>query len=116
MIKWFVYIVLLLILIPCLSSAEINFNHHIPISTGPIIHFYQPAGTSADTTTNKQKKQQEQDDKKKIKEVNKAKRLPKPEKLDDDADPNAPKKEKPKRQRRPPGMERPPEIPRRNNN
>lgn len=49
----------------------------------------------------------------KVKEVTKAKKQPKPEKVDE----NPPKAdEKPKRQRRPDGMERPPEIPRRNDN
>ncbi len=48
----------------------------------------------------------------KVKEVPRKKSQPKPEKVDD----AAAKKEKPKRQRRPDGMERPPEIPRRNDN
>jgi len=51
----------------------------------------------------------------KVKEVPSAKRQPKPEKVDDNGQP-AVKKEKPKRERRPDGMERPPEIPRRNDN
>jgi hypothetical protein len=58
------------------------------------------------------KHQQEQDDKKKVKEIGKAKRQPKPEKIGTEA-PAAPKP-KPKRERRPEGLERPPEIPRRN--
>lgn len=117
MIKWFAYIVFLLILTPCLSLAKIRVHRDASTSIGHIIHRYPSDNISADTTSknNKQKKQQEQDDKKKVKEVTKAKRLPKPEKLDEDTDPNSSKK-KAKRQRRPPGLERPPEIPRRNGN
>jgi hypothetical protein len=63
------------------------------------------------TDTAKTKKQAP-DDKKKIKEVANAKKQPKPQKVEPA---NATKpKPKPKRQRRPEGMERPPEIPRRN--
>jgi hypothetical protein len=66
-----------------------------------------------DTAVTKNAKQrQTEEDKKKIKEIAKAKKLPKPEKVED----GGPKKIKPKRQRRPDGLERPPEIPRRNNN
>ena len=114
MIKWFVYIVLLLILIPCLSSAKFNDGgyHHKSVAfhtdSASIIVLFSD-------TTNK-KKQQEADDKKKIKEVAKAKRLPKPEKVDENGTANSQNKEKPKRQRRPAGLERPPEIPRRNGN
>ncbi|MBS1522024.1 MAG: hypothetical protein JST50_13565 [Bacteroidetes bacterium] len=113
MIKWFVYIVLLLILIPCLSSAKFNNGvyHHKSVA------FHTDSALVrvlySDTT---KKKQQEADDKKKIKEVAKAKRLPKPEKVDDNGSANSQNKVKPKRQRRPAGLERPPEIPRRNGN
>jgi hypothetical protein len=113
MIKWFVYIVLFLILTPCLSSAKIELDHnHYYVSLEPSKEL------SIDTTLNKKTKQKQADpdDKKKVKEVAKAKRLPKPEKIDDGADANSANKAKPKRQRRPPGMERPPEIPRRNGN
>ena len=108
MIKWFAYIVLLLMITPALLSAKDKgfsrqytvFNeHHLPVTT--IDH------AITDTVASKNNKQ---DDKKKIKEIPKAKRESKPEKLTDDA--NA-KKTKPKRERRPEGMERPPEIPRR---
>ncbi len=51
------------------------------------------------------------EDEKKIKELQKAKRQSKPEKIDDAVKPN-----NRQRERRPEGMERPPEIPRRNNN
>ncbi|MFD2874366.1 hypothetical protein ACFS5N_17925 [Mucilaginibacter ximonensis] len=56
-------------------------------------------------TTKKQKAEEE----KKIKEISKAKRQVKPEKIGDE-------KAKPKRERRPEGLDRPPEIPRRNGN
>jgi hypothetical protein len=55
------------------------------------------------------KKQPPEEDEKKIKEVQKAKRQTKPEKIDE----AQPKRQ---RERRPEGMERPPEIPRRNSN
>lgn len=111
MVKWLAYIILLLILAPCLSSAKIKNNHfhfvcnnlQISLSVNKI---------SADTTN---KKKQEQDEKKKIKEVARAKKQPKPEKVEPPADQGA-AKPKPKRQRRPEGLERPPEIPRRNGN
>jgi hypothetical protein len=115
MIKWFAYIVLLLILTPCLSFANHKdkpsafFNEYtlsLPLHNDVL----------TDTSTSKAAKhQQELDDKKKIKEIAKARRQPKPEKID--ATGNTPadtKKTKPKRQRRPEGLERPPEIPRRN--
>ncbi len=111
MIKWFVYIVFALILIPCLSYAKIT-HPGSPIGGGKHIYkkYFIPIDSAiqavADTTPKKQ-----QDDKKKIKEVTKAKPVPKPEKVDNST--TAPKT-KPKRQRRPPGMERPPEIPRHN--
>ena len=118
MIKWFVYIVLILILMPCLSSAKINVGYY---HDRPKIHQSNPALIKflySDTTINKtaKQKQQELDEKKKIKEVAKAKRLPKPEKVDESGSANSPPKVKPKRQRRPAGLERPPEIPRRNGN
>jgi hypothetical protein len=119
MIKWFVYIVLLLILTPWLSSAKINLSRHHHVFAEHDIGLYPSTEFPADTSlvkTAKQKKQQEQDEKKKVKEIAKAKRLPKPEKVDENGDLNSPQKVKPKRQRRPPGLERPPEIPRRNGN
>ena len=114
MIKWFAYIVLLLIIAPALLSAKdkgianqyavIN-DRHLPVQA--ISHAIVDTAASA----SKNGKHQDQDDKKKIKEIPKAKRESKPEKITDDAA-NA-KKTKPKRERRPEGMERPPEIPRR---
>jgi hypothetical protein len=112
MIKWFAYIVVLLILIPWISSAKIKVSRHRYVFDKHSILLDSANQLLTDTTTKTAKqKQQEIDDKKKVKEVAKAKRLPKPEKVDD-----AQQKAKPKRQRRPPGLERPPEIPRRNGN
>jgi len=107
MIKWFAYIVLLLLFAPCLSSAKIKNTHfnfvcnnlRISLSVNKML-----------TDTTKTKKQ-EQEDKKKIKEVAKAKKQPRPEKPVEITP-----KPKPKRQRRPEGLERPPEIPRHNGN
>jgi hypothetical protein len=112
MIKWFAYIVLLLIFAPCLSSAGIesspsNSVYSISIITASRHHF------AADTITSKNKKEQEE--KNKIKEVAKAKRQTKPAKVEENGT-TVPAKPKPKRQRRPEGLERPPEIPRRNGN
>jgi len=107
MIKWFAYIVVLLLFAPCLSSAKIKNTHfnfvcnnlRISLSVNKML-----------TDTTKTKKQ-EQEDKKKIKEVAKAKKQPKPEKPVE-----VTPRPKPKRQRRPEGLERPPEIPRHNGN
>lgn len=116
MTKWFVHIAFLLIFMPCLSSARISGSSHSH-TIYHYLHLSFPDSSEhflADTTKTKQQKLQEAEDKKRIKEVAKAKRLPKPEKVEDEDNTNAEKKAKPKRQRRPPGMERPPEIPRRN--
>ena len=67
--------------------------------------------TNIDTT---KAKKSDPDDKKTIKEVAKAKRQPKPEKVEQDNSAASKNKKQTKRQRRPEGMERPPEIPRRN--
>jgi len=118
MIKWFAYIVLLLIVAPCLSFAHttisdtrvIVFSHHKPDNALLMV---------IDTSSAKKLKQQEEEKKKqeanaqnKVKEIAKAKHQVKPEKIDEQATP----KVKPKRERRPEGLERPPEIPRRNGN
>jgi hypothetical protein len=116
MIKWFAYIVLLLIFAPGLSSAKIKNS---PFNAG----YSNPrAGLSrmdilADTIITKNKKQ-DREEKQKIKEVARARRQPKPEKIEpgDKADLSKMKGPKPKRQRRPEGLVRPPEIPRRNGN
>jgi hypothetical protein len=112
MIKWFLYIVLLMIFVPRLSSAKIfNGDSHTFPHTFSVLNLLQH-----DTTTvTKGGKHPSEEDKKKIKEVAKAKKMPKPEKVEDTAGDAAKQKPKPKRQRRPEGLERPPEIPRRNN-
>jgi len=110
MIKWFLYIVLLMIFVPRLSSANNTGFHNF--FGGSNISLSADYALQRDTTVTKNAKHQAEEDKKKIKEIAKAKKLPKPEKVEE-ADP---KKPKPKRQRRPDGLERPPEIPRRNNN
>ena len=114
MIKWFAYIVLLLMFAPALLSAKEErhqralFNDRdLPVPA--IRHALTDTVASAAKNV---KNIPNQDDKKKIKEIGKAKRQPKPEKIVTD-DANANKKTKPKRERRPEGMERPPEIPRR---
>jgi hypothetical protein len=115
MIKWIAYIVLLLIIAPGLSSAKKRARPVAPFHNVVPLPAY--SNTSIDTTTSKRTKQiqQDADDKKKIKEIAKARRQPKPEKIVID-DGSAVKKPKPKRQRRPEGLEQPPEIPRRNDN
>lgn len=114
MIKWFLYIASFLIFIPCLSSARPGFDRPVHPHYANYLVRIDSAKEIADTTVNKnkQQKQPETDDKKKIKEIAKAKRLPKPEKVEEPGS----EKGRRKRQRRPPGMERPPEIPRRNGN
>jgi len=111
MIKWFAYIVLLLIFAPCISSAGNTGSNPYPVYNHSMIT--EPAYiTGADTTT---KSKKEQEEKNKIKEVAKAKRQAKPEKVEENNN-QPPARPKPKRQRRPEGLERPPEIPRRNGN
>jgi hypothetical protein len=113
MIKWFAYIVVLLIFAPCLSSAKIKNNHFNFVSDK--LRISLPFADQLTDTT--KTKKQEQEDKKKIKEVAKAKKQPKPEKVEPADNQATPKpKVRPKRQRRPEGLERPPEIPRRNGN
>lgn len=105
MMRWFVYIVMFLLIAPTPSSAKlldsagkvpsVNKRYYIP-NTLPL----------ADTII--KKRPPDEEEKNKIKEISKAKRQSKPEKIDD--------ANKPPRERRPEGMERPPEIPRRNGN
>ena len=115
MIKWFVYIVVLLIFAPCLSSAKIKNSHFIVYSYTLDAHF-PVKEIASDTVVAKNNKKPEPDDKGKIKEVTKAKKQPKPEKVEPDKKDESKAKKRPKRQRRPEGMERPPEIPRRSGN
>ena len=101
---------MLLIFAPCLSSAgkAMTVIYAVGLSD-----YKLPYNIMLTDTTKKQKQQEEE--KNKIKEIQKAKRQAKPEKIDDDGNVlNITIPVKPKRQRRPEGMERPPEIPRRN--
>jgi hypothetical protein len=115
MIKWFLYIVLLMISVPRLSYAKNNTGFH-----GSLFHAYSNVSFNTfyalqqDTIVTKGKQRQSEEDKKKIKVVAKAKKMPKPEKIEDIDPVTLKPKQKPKRQRRPEGLERPPEIPRRN--
>jgi hypothetical protein len=114
MIKWFAYIVVLLIFAPGLSSATIKTVH---LKSGyALVRMNLPNSENLTDTT--KSKKQEREEKKAIKEVAKARRQPKPEKIEpgDNTEASKPKTNKPKRQRRPEGLVRPPEIPRRNGN
>lgn len=111
MTKWFLYIVTLLLLAPLSlypreanrpDSSVVKIKRYIPLNT--LITFQQ-----RDTVT-KGRQKPSNEDKKKIKEIAKAKKLPKPEKIEEVKT----DKPKPPRKRRPEGVERPPEIPRRN--
>lgn len=112
MIKWFLYIVLLMVSAPRLSSAQ-----SAPAPAGDYrsvpVRYILPRALSRDTL---KLKHQQDDDKKKIKEVAKPKKQSKPEKVEEIDPATGKPMTKPKRQRRPEGLERPPEIPRRNNN
>ena len=111
MIKWIAYIVLFIIFAPCLSAAKIKNARFNIVSDKLRISLLRDVIAGKDTSTRKSRKQQ--DDEKKIKELTKAKRQPKPEKIEPVDDNKA---KKPKRQQRPRGLETPPEIPRRNGN
>lgn len=115
MVKWFAYIVLILIFAPCLSFAKINSKHFDVGSIKPKVPVVFIENALTDTVPAKNSKK-DHEDKKKIKEVARAKHQPRPEKLEPVETPAVAKKTKPKRQRRPEGLERPPEIPRRNGN
>ncbi len=108
MLKWFVYIVLLLIFAPCLSSAG-------KAKPNSYARSFADRELVQKDSLSKKTKQQQEEEKKKIKEISKAKRQAKPEKIDEAGntqDVSVPVKTK--RVRRPEGLERPPEIPRRN--
>lgn len=113
MIRRLVYIVLLLLFAPALLSAKIKTAHHDLAKGHALQYFLLEKEMIADTT----KKHQQEEERNKIKEISKAKRQAKPEKIDDSGNsPDQGAKAKPKRQRRPEGLERPPEIPRRDGN
>jgi aminopeptidase N len=112
MAKWIACIAILFsIFAPLLSSAKIKNPGFYNVSDKLQISLLRNNDVLKDTTTKKSKKQQ--DDDKKIKELAKAKHQPKPEKIEpvDDS-----KSKKARRQRRPQGLETPPEIPRRSGN
>jgi hypothetical protein len=112
MIKWFAYIVLLLMFAPALLSAKDRYYQYGLFNDNDLsVPAIRHALTDTAAVVKNAKHSQDQDDKKKIKEIGKARRQPKPEKVTDDA--TDAKKTKSKRVRRPEGMERPPEIPRR---
>jgi hypothetical protein len=111
MIKRIAYIVMLLMCASCLSFAgSLKVSRY-----GSAFLYSKPIQVPQDSLSKKLKQQQEEE-KKRVKEISKARRQAKPEKIDDNSnvtDASAPVK--PKRERRPVGVERPPEIPRRNN-
>jgi len=108
MIKRLAYIVLLLIFAASLSSAKTS-KVRSTLASGNSMRYV----LATDTT----KKQKAEEEAKKIKEISKAKRQVKPEKISDGDNVQDPKaKPKHKRDRRPEGLDRPPEIPRRNGN
>ena len=114
MVKWLAYIVWFLIFAPCVSWAKINSHIHV-VSNKLTISLYVKE-LVADTVLGKKLKKQDQAEKIRIKEIAKAKRQPKPEKLELNNADEIKARQKSKRQRRPEGLERPPEIPRRNGN
>jgi hypothetical protein len=111
MIKRLAYIVLLLIFAASLSSAGVKNARHYLVKDSAM-RFTLNVLLQKDTT----KRHQPDDDSKKIKEISKAKRQAKPEKLGGNEVSDQKAKQKPKRERRPEGLDRPPEIPRRNGN
>jgi hypothetical protein len=96
-----------LLIAPTPSSAKL-ISHAGKVPSANTRYYIRYTLPLADTII---KKQPPDEDEKKIKEISRAKRQSKPEKIDDAN--NQPKRP---RERRPEGMERPPEIPRRNNN
>jgi hypothetical protein len=120
MVKRLMYIVCILI-----GTSRLSFAASVGgKTTGGTLAVTYRSDSLSDTfelsdTLKVKKPNQDPDDKKKIKEIAKAKKQAKPEKLgtQQPADTLINKERlKLKRQRRPEGLERPPEIPRRNNN
>ena len=102
------YIVMFLLIAPTPSSAKLLSSAGKVPSVNK--HYYIPYTLPLADTIIK-KRPPDDDEKNKIKEISKAKRQSKPAKIDDvNTQPKSP------RERRPEGMERPPEIPRRNGN
>ena len=111
MIKRIAYIVMLLMFASCLSFAG-----NVKVARyGSAFLYQKPGQVSTADSASKKAKQQQEEEKKRIKEISKARRHAKPEKIDENGtvtEVTVPVK--PKSQRRPVGVERPPEIPRRN--
>ena len=102
------YIVMFLLVTPTPSSAKL-LNSAVKVPSANKRYYISYTLPLADTIIKKHPPDDEE--KNKIKEISKAKRQSKPAKIDD-----ANNQPKPQRERRPEGMERPPEIPRRNGN
>ena len=108
MIKRIAYIVMLLM---CASYLSLAGSVKV-IRDASAFLYLKPIQVPTDSLSKKLKQQQEEE-KKKIKEISKARRQAKPEKIDENGN-EVVVPVKPKSQRRPVGVERPPEIPRRN--
>ncbi len=101
---------MLLIFASSLSSAKIRSGRYSLVKGNAMV-FVLNAQLQKDTT----KKHSPDEDPKKIKEISKAKRQAKPEKIGAGDNAQDPKARSKPRERRPEGLDRPPEIPRRNN-
>jgi hypothetical protein len=117
MVKRFLNIIVILIFTSRLSVAS-----SVTAPSGGVVVYatvYPYAvNTHADIADSTKTKKNDAEEKKKVKEIAKAKKLAKPEKLGElttDTINNKKINLKLKRQRRPEGLERPPEILRRNN-
>jgi hypothetical protein len=108
MIKRIAYIVMLLMCTSCLSFAG-----NVKVAGYRFAFLYSKSIQVPQDSLSKKAKQQQEEEKKRIKEISKAKRQAKPEKIDENGN-EVISPVKPKSQRRPVGVERPPEIPRRN--
>lgn len=109
MIKRIAYIIMLL-----MFAASLSFAGNLKTTSYNDVFFYQKPGQASADTSAKKTKQQQDEEKKRVKEISKARRQAKPEKIDENGnvtDVTIPVK---KSLRRPVGVERPPEIPRRN--
>ena len=110
--KWIANITVLFISTLSFSFAKANNNplYFLPVKLQ--VSLYEHTGLN-DTIVVKNNRKQEEEEKKRIKQIAKTKKLPKPEKIKPGGNDADKLKEKPKRQRRPEGLDRPPEIPRR---
>ncbi|GAB2974526.1 hypothetical protein GCM10027049_06010 [Mucilaginibacter puniceus] len=95
-------------------ASRLSFAGDVKVtSDGSAILYLKLIQVPQDSLSKKSKQQQEEE-KKRIKEISKARRQAKPEKIDENGNVEVIVPVKPKSQRRPVGVERPPEIPRRN--